>query len=286
MGKKAALFILQRYCKRYTINNKETLRMKYAVTTLTAMVLFVSACQSDAMKDPIIVADIEREFTIDLLEILDMEGNYLTLQVETIREESCANAEIDYRVSQNSRQIGVSLNKIVIPVNCQEGNAPARAAINLGKVTLGNFDFSIDLSQTIKNPGTLVNGASSYRLNLKTENGIQILHRELLKIPEQTIWGWIAYSATTQQVASEVVGEISKLSSGRNFERGYYGHFTLSDDQLSIRQSPEKQLFLPVLINLQREGTDQLQTILQHYRSRYATEQLSIHLTNWRGQLL
>lgn len=260
--------------------------MKYAVPTLTALLMLVSACQGDAMKDPIIVADIEREFTIDMLEILDMEGNYLTLQVETIREESCTNAEIDYKVSQNSRQIGVSLNKIVLPANCQEGSAPARAAINLGKLTLGNFDFSIDLSQTIKNPGTLVNGASSYRLSLKTENGIQVLYRELLKIPEQTIWGWITYAASTQQVATDVVGEISKLSSGRSFERGYYGHFTLSDDQLNIRQSPEKQLFLPVLINLQKEGTDQLQAILQRYRARYGTEQLSIHLTNWRGQLL
>ena len=260
--------------------------MKYPVTMLIVWMIGLSACRMDKPIDPIIVADVEREFTVDMLEILDMEGNYLTLQVATIREEDCMNAEIDYRVSQSGQKIGVSLNKIVIPVNCQEGKAPARAGINLGKLTIGNFDFALDLSQTISNTGTLVNGASSYRLQLKTENGIQLLHRELLKIPEQTIWGWISYAESTQSTAAAVLRDLSQLSSERVFEQGYYGHFSLSGDQLNIRELPSKQLFLPVLIHLKKESTDQLQAILQHYRSLYTGEQLSIHLTNWRGQSL
>jgi len=284
--KKAALFILSRYCIIYTMIKKETRRMKYPVTMLIVWMIGLSACRMDKPIDPIIVADVEREFTVDMLEILDMEGNYLTLQVATIREEDCMNAEIDYRVTQSGQKIGVSLNKIVIPVNCQEGKAPARAGINLGKLTIGNFDFALDLSQTISNKGTLVNGASSYRLQLKTENGIQLLHRELLKIPEQTIWGWISYAESTQSTAAAVLRDLSQLSSERVFEQGYYGHFSLSGDQLNIRELPSKQLFLPVLIHLKKESTDQLQAILQHYRSLYTGEQLSIHLTNWRGQSL
>lgn len=261
--------------------------MRFISATLSLLlVVCLSGCRVDSMTDPIIIPDVEREFTIDMLEILDIGDNLLTLQIKTIRNENCLNTGIDYSLRQSGNQVGISLNKISPPLNCQPGSAPAQASINFEKLTLGNFDFSIDLLQTITNEGTLVNGASAYRLNMKTENGIQVLHNELLKIPENTIWGWISYSGSTQQAAAGALTDISLLSSGRSFDQGYYGYFEINEDQLSIRQSPEDQVFLPVLTNIKPENIAALQELLQHYRREYQPEQLSIQLTNWQGQIL
>ncbi len=246
----------------------------------------LSACKMESLEDPIIVADIDREFIIDMIEILDISENLLTLRIETIRNENCLNATIEHTVQQSGNQVEISLKKISNPVNCQSGQGPAKTTAKLDQLTLGNYNFSIDLLETITNEGVLVNGASSWRLNLKTENGIQILHNELLKIPEYSIWGWVSYSGSTQQVAARVLDDISQLSSGRTFEPGYYGHFSLNADQISIRETPDNQYFLPILTHIRPENIPLLQEMLHNYRSTYQADQLSIKLTNWQGQTL
>ena len=43
-----------------------------SIVPLLLLLVFLSGCRVDSMTDPIIIPDVEREFTIDMLEILDI----------------------------------------------------------------------------------------------------------------------------------------------------------------------------------------------------------------------
>lgn len=254
----------------------------YALVLAGAM----ASCDLADPKDAIIVSDVEDEFYIDMWERLD-DGRNFVLKIESIKPVTCLNYRIDYFSNRNGNRLTVSLNDIIEPTDCKPGEAAVKADVPIGSLPSGNYALDIDFRNTVVNKGQLYVNSESYLLTMKTENGIVLLREELLRVPNDLIWGYVA----TQQGANEAAAQnfmtdlqgISNQAIGLRV--GYYGHFTINEsEKVFVPHQPtdgSAQTFL-----WQYRGSESvLKSLLADYRSSYGND-LEIKLFNSKGETL
>lgn len=200
----------------------------FACLSLAAL---FNACKLDSLSDPIVVPDVEREFYIDLWENLYPESKELVFQIETVQAQDCENATISYNLNRIGNTVKLSLNAISDPEDCQPGPAQIYANAPTGRLNGGLYTLKLDLKNTIFNEGQLTVSGDAYQLNMNTDYGFIFKHKTLLRVPEQTYWGYLEYpSAAEESVAEGFVEDLRASSIEFNFLTGYYGHFSIEAD--------------------------------------------------------
>lgn len=246
---------------------------------IPAISLLCGSCELAELGEPILVSNIEKEFTIDLWEKLGPQQRTLQLRVNTIREESCQNARIDYLLSQVNNTIQVSLRKILTPADCISGQAPARAVIDMGAMPAGLYELNIDLKSEVFNNGQLSVLGDRYVINMRSRNGFTLANTELRRVPDQTIWGYVAYSSLDdEETAKKFVLELESISQARAFAPGNYGYFQVQEDgsRVVVTDHPQTARIGQFLYGYEG-GKQALQTLVDTYRSRYK-DKLNIRL--------
>lgn len=202
---------------------------------------FIS-CKKELL-DPNLIISIDDEFKIDLWEDLHAGQGTFNFLIETIKQYNCIDNSIDYRVNSGAGNIVITLEKIDENADCDPGPSPATAKIPLADAKSGNFQISIKLKETIKNTGLLKVTPEKYEFSLEEKLGVALSREEIYRVPKGTIWGYVAFDSQDELEAVdnflmdlENVSQVEK----RNYQKGYYGHFSIEDNQTVQVNDPEE----------------------------------------------
>ncbi len=252
------------------------------------MALLVAAgCKIDSLQDTIVVADVDDEFSIDYWEELAPGKRGLVFNIETIKEEECLNATINYQFSISGSRIGLSLDDILTPSDCVPGLAPVIENIKSGALVFPYYELSIDLKNTVVNKGTLSVNADNYRISMLTEAGLNFVNKKLNRIPDTTFWGYVAYPAGHQSVSADWLASISSIAAPVDAKEGYYGHFTINNNtpqKIFLRNEPQHAPFDAFYFKLDAPAAELKEKIAAFNNAHSALVQLKVY-TAW-GEVL
>lgn len=252
--------------------------------------LFVMGCDFSSLNDPIIISEVDDEFYVAMWETLGTtnEERNLIIKIESIKPEKCLNYRIDYQFSKDGNRLKVALNNIIKPLDCVPGEAIVKADVSAGYLLNGIYSFNIDLKNTLFNDGQLTIRSDSYALDMQSEDGFSMKQKELLRVPDGAIWGYVTYQqAVDEAIANKFVEDLKNISqTPLNYRSGYYGHFNIApiDRKISINEQPVTSNIKPFLYHYLDE-TNKLKNLLETYRLQYGNR-LTIQFYNSKGEVL
>lgn len=246
---------------------------------------FLGSCELAKLSDPVVVSDVENEFNLNPWEKLSPEGRSFQLQLSTRKNQVCQNAVIDFELSRSGNRLSLSLREIQAPEDCTPGDDPATALADAGSLPAGFYELSVDLENTVFNKGQLTITANRYLLNMESSDGFTLLHRELLRVPRESIWGYITYEENDDEPLAEAfVTELSLLSTGLTFDKGYYGHFQVGDKNLvAITGRPSTTRIRQFAVQLLPGKLEEVERLAERYRTEYGDGAVELHLKTWQG---
>lgn len=249
--------------------------------------LLASGCNLSSLEDTVVIPDVSEEFYLDLWEELTPEGRFLEFRLRTIADEPCRNAKIAYEFQQTSRELSISINEIIREEGCEAGEAPAKADILTSTPLSGGFYLlRVDLRDKVSAEGRLVVSSGSYSINLEEDRGIVLLRPRLMRIPDETIWGYIFYEEEALEVAATAfLADLELASEPVSLPEGYYGYFRVESNRevkFSTNTAPAGAIPFAYRYDGDKEA---LTALLEAYRSEYG-EALNIKLFNTRGEEL
>lgn len=246
------------------------------------VILAGSACEIGKVGDPILIADVEEEFTVELQEKFSPGKRELLLKLATVKQQDCSNYQIRYQWLQRLKQLQLSIRDLVRTSDCQPGPAPALATVTAGNFATGDYELTIDLQQTVVNEGILTITPELYRIKMNTEYGLSFLNRELRQIPNETIWGYIAYSPAKLNTARELRDALQKQTQGLALRSGDYGYFSASASNISLKGVPGNLTYFPLVRRFTGQG-DELAALIGNFRDIHGAElQVVMQDTNGR----
>ncbi len=222
------------------------------LTGLMSLLFIASSCKEDKLGDPIIVSNIKKEFYLDITEILSPGQRTTQFKVQTIENGECLNGTIDFDFTHIGNRLTILLNEVISPDDCIPGIAPSTADVTAGALNAGFYLFHFDLRNTVKNNGTLIVEDNRYLLELETEEGVILLHKEIFRVPQNSVWGYIAYPEKSQETdANYIYDQLSFYGIDPDLEKGYYGFFTINSTEpgIELNNTPDMQFHKPFIFS-------------------------------------
>lgn len=217
------------------------------------------------------MSNLKKEFYISLSETLSPDQRFTYFNIQTIEDGECLNGTIDVWFQQLGNGLKLSINDVVIPEDCIPGSAPSIANVGVGILEPGFYPVDLSLGNTIKNEGSLLVQDNRYELNLETEDGVILLHKELFRVPENTIWGYVSFDEETD--ADFAYDLLALLSDGRQvpeMEKGYYGYFTInnSPEFIEVTGAPDSGYLFPFILTKESDW-NQVKSLAQNFVSEH-----------------
>ncbi|MBL7816907.1 MAG: hypothetical protein JNL70_17930 [Saprospiraceae bacterium] len=243
------------------------LRLTPILTLFVAYLLFATSCKSDLGDKETIIA-IDKEFEILPWERLDEYGGALQLRIATIKNQECGGTRINYSTNSLNNQLSVSLNSLSYPSICNGFAEPARDTIDLSNIKKGDFPFRLTLKDAIINDGVLHIEEGRYYFEMKKENGISMPKKELLRIPQGAIWGFISTDNGQDARYTQMIDSLRTVATPLSIPTGDYGYFNYSGSDIGIAakfstQKPNIRRFI-----LRQTGTkEQLNNIVKYFKT-------------------
>ncbi len=203
------------------------------------IVVIFSNCRDESIDQ--IIINVEDDFYIDMFEDISNGEKLFHITLKSIHNQDCLNSIIDYSldVNEDDEQIILSINNILAPETCDPGNAPAFVSIPFENLKEQDYEIHINLKDVIFNKGTLFASSENYRLIMLSKDGFELLHDNLYKIPQKTIWGYVGYAEESGRMDSEnFIKDLENLVTNISiapieYNTGFYGYFSINQD-LSI----------------------------------------------------
>lgn len=252
---------------------------------LLCLMLLMQACNTDKTEAPVLDTEVEKEYELDLWESLGNNTRSFELRATTIKSLDCLNYFIESSSIRKGNSFEINLGKPQIPSQCERGSGVAKSTLTLGTVSNGTYNITIKLGQIVPSTGRLMVSNGSFFLSIPTPIGFRILHNNLLRIPDNTLWGYIAYDASASSTVAQFLTELATISPSPDLAKGYYGYFNLLESGEMELGGPKVATDLPVQPILRRAPTNEkdLERLVQAYREKYG-QLLQIHLRNTGGK--
>ena len=243
------------------------LRLTPILTILSASFLLTTSCKEDLGDKETIIA-IDKEFEIVPWEKLTENGGLLQLRLSTIQNQECGGTRINYSTNTLDNQVTVSLKSLSYPLICNGFAEPARDTIELYNLKKGDIPFRLSLKDVVINDGILHVEDSRYVFEMKKENGISMPKKELLRVPQGAIWGFISTDNGQDERYTQMLDSLKTITTPLSIPTGDYGYFNYTGTDIGIAakfttQKPNIRRFI-----LRQTGTkEQLNSILKYFRT-------------------
>ncbi len=230
------------------------------------------------------LVEIPETFSISFHEAIDSFPRKLVFAFKTLEEYPCQNTSIlieDY--FQNGAR-NINLKEVTEPEDCLVGYAPAKAQLDLGFLIQGQHKLNFIIKSLIQNTGYLEVSPERYTLNMRSEDGLVVERYELMRLPENAIWGYLLHEEQQTDLAEAFLLELDALSQPAHLPAGDYGFFSLNGEEV-IFHRPEAwinddRLMAFFLRSIDPSMENSLQELLHAYPA------LEVHLfTGWKGKL-
>ncbi|MEM9916948.1 MAG: hypothetical protein AAF990_02560 [Bacteroidota bacterium] len=263
------------------MNRSILLNAIFALSVLVSMI----GCRKEKA-EPIIDINIAEEFYVDLWEELDPELKTFKLRLPTIQKQACPQTTLDYDFQANGQQFVISLQELVSPDNCVTDSSFINTDVLLGDLANGTYSLRINLKEEVVNKGELSVNEEKYTINMESLHGLSLVRSELLRVPDQTIWGTFGFNKLQLSDAKdEFLQELQNMSGLKIYPTGYYGYFSIQDDG-SVDVPVESNFAFNSPFILQLNSTKQaLIDLLNRYRNDYGSD-IEIKLFTYEGKEL
>jgi hypothetical protein len=252
---------------------------------IVLLISFQSCLLDDKEKD--VITEVLDEFKIEMIESLGNE-RHLNFEFESIEMQPCLNSSIDRTVIVNSEKVSILVDGIVPASDCNPGSAPATAKGNAGVLANRRYDFDVTLRGTVFNEGDLIVDDEKYEIRMVSTDGIVIENSVLYKIPENSIWGYVAYDDETLvgEKPAEFLEELLALVQPHALANKYYGHFrVLENEEIELKKMPTFNHITTFCYQFTGEKT-YLIDLLEQYRSEPGGEQMELTIFTSDGDRL
>ena len=234
---------------------------------LVFLLIFTIGCKDEPIEEDVDVT-IENEFKILLWESLEESNRIFNLNVETIKLESCENTLIDITPSIVGSNVSITIHDIPEP-ECSAPIFIANANVEIGSLNTQSYEMIVSLKNVIQNEGTLTVENDYYELIMKELDGIVIPEGRLYKVPQNTIWGYIASdNSNADSVADGFIDELANMTNDQEYYDGYYGYYSALNNELTILNQDFLQSSVRTFgFSYQGDNSD-LINIISTYRSQ------------------
>lgn len=252
---------------------------KPSCVSIILSLVFVLACSKESI-DPEIVVNIDDEFKIDLWEDLDNGKSGFAFKVESVRSYDCRNNTINYRQVVGQRSVAITFEDIEKGPVCQAGNAPAMAHIAVGELSVNNYTLFLNLRGSIENRGALNVFEDRFEISMKDHDGIALVRKTLLRVPEGSVWGFVAFdSKEDESLAEQFFRDLEQLEQieSAKYNEGYYGYFSLdANNGLNISEVTDQTYSLPFLYQY-KGAKSRLTELVERYQTQHGNR-LTVNL--------
>ncbi len=252
---------------------------------LLCLLLVMQACVTDKTEAPVLDTAIAKEYELDLWETLDNNTRTLQIRANTIQSQNCLNYNIESSISRKGSNFEINLGKPQIPSVCEPGIATAKSTLDLGIISNGTYNLTVKLGQIVPSAGRLVVSNGSFFLSILNPIGFRITRSNLLRVPDNTIWGYIGYDANALPVVTQFFTDLAGISQNIDLPKGYYGHFNLLESgaiEVGNALVATDRPIQPILRRFQANEKD-LEKLIQTYRERHG-QSILIRLRNTAGK--
>ncbi len=214
----------------------------FVLLLLAGTMLLFSSCDIDPVApSETSIVNVEDDFKINFFETLreTKVDRIFTLGLESIELFNCENYTIQYATALGGGVSAISINDIIEPSDCIEGEGPAIAFPQLAHLKEGVHDFKIILKNSVENEGTISITADKIAIEMASTDGLSFDYTEMLRIPENTIWGYYAYEDDAQDIAEKFETELKSIATEFLYTKGFYGQFSVDDNaELNLDVTP------------------------------------------------
>ncbi len=246
-------------------------RWNIHTTICLCTILGLAACRTDTPDDPIIVPEVEKEFIVEMRERPGLAPRSLQLHLRTVKNQDCTDLGIQYEWTTAPASLRLDILGIRRPANCTPGQAPAQEVVHAGALPDGLYDINIKLRNAVANTGTLLLTEEACYLNMRAEEGLIIPIKQLRRVPEHIIWGYVGFSAPSMaSAANNFVNELTAMSTTHGLGPGHYGHFQIPSSSGSpVITGAPIDLNLRSFVYRFTGNTDDLRNLVQAYRNTH-----------------
>lgn len=243
------------------------MKKEYYFTLLSLIIIgFLSSCNNDDENDHAF-----NYINLEYYEEFTAEGSELMFNFSTVETFPCSNFSLDVRVTPTSGYTEIRITEIDVPDVCVTAMGPATKIVSMGPFTNSSTNYSVWVNK------------KRHDFQLKTENHkISVIQNQpfeehlffatdsLMRIPDQTVWGYILYNNTEK--AAEIWTQILAAFEEAGIEEmdlpdGNYYFFEVKDKKVSytnVKQEAQTFYFrfeqpLQVLIDIYENIMEQNQ---------------------------
>jgi hypothetical protein len=214
------------------------------------------------------IVKVTPEFAIDLFEKLG-EPREFQFKVATLEQLECTNYFISTNAALSFNRVTLNVIDLLAPNDCIAGLAPATGMAEVGALPLGYFNLDIHLKNAIENDGTLKVFQDSIVVDLDSQDGLEMAHEVLLRIPEHAIWGYTAYNNKDAGagVANSFLSDLANMAETGEWAKGYYGYFRLDENNDLILSPPPNHTYFQTFLFTYHDDISGLEDMLRYYRT-------------------
>lgn len=242
-------------------------KIYFATLVLLAFLLFSSCLKIKKESLPL------GPVNLGFFETLSPDARYLGLYFYTDEQFPCTNYFINYDYSSDMGNLDIHLKEVEATDFCITATGPATAQMNLGIYQAGNYQVNIKVVNAA-NVGTLQVTPTSYILMMNNPQMLTLLTDTLYRIPENTIWGYVAYNKTEYDtVATAFLDSLEQRGAEPiNLIPGDYGYFTLTEDgELTLIDQPDTEFSLNFINKFEGED-DEIKDIISYFYINHNNE--------------
>jgi len=190
------------------------------------------ACSDLADETAINISD---EFFIDMFQVMDQSNFEIILEISTDEQFDCQNYQISIDRSNSDNTIELVFDDIIIPEVCEEGSGTAYSEIVISEQDL-NQRIKFIFTDEIYDEAALTQLENKVELDLISNNGIKFFINELTRIPSNSITLIFEYNSPNEDMEVQgYLNELSELLQPKNLNDGYYGHFSVTEDNFEAK---------------------------------------------------
>jgi hypothetical protein len=195
------------------------------------IILLINLGCSEEPSGPVIVAPtIADEYTLTPFEKLEPLKRTFGMRIESLQPFKGDSCMIDASGVNISGEVSVSIKGLRSSQNgCLPDQIFADDNLEIAELEIGVYDLNINLDNIVNNRGVLLVEFDKYSIDLETTNGIRLTHDELMRLPDNSIWGLFAYDDIAfEEVSQDFLSFFSDFDD-ENFPSGYYGNFIIDE---------------------------------------------------------
>jgi hypothetical protein len=247
---------------------------------MVMILCLVWGCRENDMD---LVLNVEEEFLLDMREAFKPGEPGFEFLIKSIEPTYCEESRIVAEHYKDGSEIYMQIKHISAPISCnEEADQQLVEVLTLDHLQEKIYRISFAIRDLVVNHGFLTLSDDRYTLRFESTDGFLVSHTELLKIPQNTVWGYLTTNnAGHLDALEEFLQELGNPAQP-DIPPGFYGHFkvdeygTLNFEQVSMTYHAGF-IFEEVL------PAGQLSEIVRDFREKHGNT-VEVHLYNTQGE--